>query len=107
MAGRLEIQLGGGAMKKIISSISVVALCLGTIAMIPSAGAREQKAKPGTTPPITSALYRNATYERKLAAEHGGNRDVPSGRWARLGHRRAFATGFEQGCGTCHGAVAR
>jgi mono/diheme cytochrome c family protein len=94
-------------MKKIISSIAVVALCFGTIAMIRSESAREQNPKPGTIPQITSAPYRDGIYQGKLAAEHGGNRRVPSGRWARQEDRAAFAAAFQQGCGTCHGVVAR
>ncbi len=94
-------------MKKIISSIAVVALCFGTIAMIRSESAKEQNSRPGTIPQITSAPYRDGLYQGKLAAEHGGNSGVPSRRWAGQEDRAAFTAGFQQGCGTCHSAVAR
>jgi hypothetical protein len=93
--------------KKIISSIAVVALCLGTIAMIQSERASGQNLKPGTIAQITSAPYRDGVYEGKLAAQHGRQTGVPSGRWVRQEDRAAFAAGFQEGCATCHKAVVR
>jgi hypothetical protein len=93
-------------MKKIISSISVVALCFGTVAMIHSEGARKENPKPGTIAQITSAPYRDGIYQGKLAAQHGSHAGVPRGRWAWPNDRAAFAAGFQEGCG-CHEAVTR
>ena len=94
-------------MKKILTSIAVVALCLGTIAMIHSGNTGEAKLKPVTTSQVASAPYRDGLYEGKLAAENGVNRGAPRARWAREDDRGAFAAGFQEGCGTCHQVVAR
>ena len=94
-------------MKKNISSIAVVALCLGTVAMTHSESARKQNSKTDTMAQATSAPYRDGLYEGKSAAEHAGNRGVPRARWAREEDRAAFAAGFQEGCGNCHGTVAR
>ena len=94
-------------MKKIISSIAVVALCWGTIAMIHSADMGAAKLKPVTTSKLTSAPYRDGLYEGKLATEHAGNRGVPRARWVRPEDRVAFTAGFQEGCDTCHRTVVR
>lgn len=94
-------------MNKIISSIGVVALCFGTMAMVHNRNSGKAKFKPVTTSQVTSAPYRDGLYEGKLAAEHRGNRGVPRARWARQEDRAAFVAGFQEGCSTCHRAVAR
>src|SRR5262249_9961506 len=91
----------------ILFPFEVVALLLGTIAMTQSERARGQNPKPDTIAQITRAPYRDGIYEGKLAAQHGKQVGVPTGRWARQEDRSAFAAGFQEGCGTCHRAVAR
>ena len=93
-------------MNKIISSIGVVALCFGAMAMVHKGNTGAQL-KPGRTSQVTSAPYRDGLYEGKLAAEHGGNRRFRRARWAGQEDRAAFAAGFQEGCSTCHGTVAR
>jgi hypothetical protein len=94
-------------MNKIVSSIGVVAWCFGTMAMMHNGNTGGAKLKSITTSQVTSAPYRDGLYEGKLAAEHGGNRGVPRARWSRQEDRAAFVAGFQEGCSTCHGAVAR
>ena len=94
-------------MNKIVSSIGVVALCLGTMAMAHNRNSAEAKLNPFTTSQATSAPYRDGLYEGKLATEHGGIRGIPRARWARQEDRAAFAAGFQEGCSSCHRAVAQ
>jgi hypothetical protein len=84
-------------MNKTISSIGVIALCFGTMAMMHNGNTGGAKLKSITTSQVTSAPYRDGLYEGKLAAEHGGNRGVPRARWARQDDRTVFAAGFQEG----------
>jgi len=94
-------------MNKILSSIGVVALCFGTMAMVDNRNSAEAKLTPVTTWQATSAPYRDGLYEGKLAPPHRGSRGVPRARWARPEDRAAFAAGFQEGCNSCHRTVAR
>ena len=94
-------------MNKIVSSIGVVALSFGTMAMVHNGNTGEANLKLATKSQITSAPYRDGLYEGRLAAEYGANQGVPRARWARQEDRAAFAPGFQEGCSTCHRAIAR
>jgi hypothetical protein len=94
-------------MNKIVSSIGVVALCFGTMAMMHKGDRGGSKLNPVTISQVTSAPYRDGLYEGKLATDHRGNRGIPRARWARQEDRAAFVAGFQEGCNSCHRAVAR
>ncbi len=94
-------------MNKIVSSIGVVALCFGTMAMVHSRNSEKAELNPVTMSQATSAPYRDGLYEGKLAPAHRRIRGVPQARWARPEARAAFAAGFQEGCNSCHRTVAR
>jgi hypothetical protein len=94
-------------MKKILLSITVVALCLGTIAMIRSESAREQNPKPRSISQIANGPYRDGLYLGTLATKRGRHVGIPTGRWAQPEDRAAFAAGFQEGRSACYRVVAR
>jgi hypothetical protein len=93
-------------MNKMISSIGVVALCFGSMAMMHNRNLAEAN-RQVTAWQVTSAPYRDGLYEGKLSAERGANRGIPRARWARQEDRDAFVAGFQKGCSTCHGTVGQ
>ena len=47
-----------------------------------------------------SGAYRDGLYLGRLAAQHGSNRHVPTGRWSTVADRTAFHRGYEEGYNT-------
>jgi len=96
-------------MKKFYLFASMLALCAGTAAMLPSArpsassfvgGNRADKSSfGGDSNRGNSGAYRDGLYLGRFAAERGRPRHVVSGRWATTDNRALFAAGYEQGYG--------
>jgi hypothetical protein len=49
-----------------------------------------------TTDPLLTAAYRDGLYVGKLAAQRGGQRLAPVGRWSTQTDRDAFLAGYQQ-----------
>jgi len=82
-------------MKKITMTITILALCLDTAAMMRHTAGQQNP--PGAAFVKASAPYRDGMYLGRLAAEHGRPPRAPIGRWSRDADRSDFAVGFERG----------
>ena len=84
-------------MKKISLYVLVIALSVGSAAMVRSAiGA--QSLHSGENPRLeTSGPFRDGLYLGKLAAKNGDEPRITTARWSRDEDRAAFREGYERG----------
>jgi hypothetical protein len=77
----------------------VVALCLGAaVGMSQSSReSNEWESSSNRIAPATSAPYGDGLYLGKLAAEHGDEFHISTGRWTTEADRASFKAGFQQG----------
>jgi hypothetical protein len=86
-------------MKKFPLFASLIVLGMGTLSMLRT-GHQNPYSRPNeTVAQNTNAAFRDGLYLGKLAAEHGAQPHVASGRWATVEDRSSFTAGYQRGYG--------
>jgi len=84
-------------MKNISLYVLVIALSVGSAAMVRSAIRAQSLDSGGSAVQQTSGPFRDGLYLGKLAAKNGDEPRITAARWSRNEDRAAFREGYERG----------
>jgi hypothetical protein len=84
-------------MKNISLYVLVIALSVGSVAMVRSAMRAQSLNSGGSSLLETTGAFRDGLYLGKLAAKNGDEPRITTARWSRDEDREAFRKGYERG----------
>jgi len=84
-------------MRKFSLIASLIALAMGTASMLRTDHQNLFSSPNVTVAQNTNAAFRDGLYLGRLAAEHGAQPHIASGRWTTSEDRLSFTAGYQQG----------
>jgi len=84
-------------MDKLLTFALVIAVCLGTTAMLANSGRATRERQSANAATASDGAFRDGLYQGRLAAERGRPQRPLVGRWSKERDRASFAAGFQRG----------